>query len=504
MKTTHCFPADIAFPHWRAVCAATTLVVAAALGGGCALKPAPQHAEVVEQALPPGTGIPSEWKAAETRQESESGDSADETAARVSDNWLKSFNDPALDAIVAEAIAHNPDLQAAASSVEIAQQAVIAVGARLLPQVGAQLGAETINDAGRGSNFNSNSAYAGVAWELDLWGRLRAKRAAAEATYQATALDYAYARQSLAATVAKAWTLATGTHQLVALSEQSVVIFQDLLNLVSARRAAGKDSDLDLVFSQANLATANSGLEAALQADGEARRALEVLLGRYPAAEIETAANFLSLPPSIGAGLPASLLERRPDVLAAEREVLAAFRQQEAAQLALLPDLSISLLGGRLDNGITSLLGLNPWLASAAIGMSIPIYQGGALRANIRIATAQQAQAVAQYGAVTLNAFREVENALANDVILLKRLPFEQSTVADRTRAVNIATVQYKAGRQDLLWVANLQTAQIAAQATLIKLSADQRLTRIRLHLALGGSFDGAPAKDWTSVVQVP
>jgi len=504
MKTKHCFPGNIAVPHWRAMGVATSLVIATTLGGGCALKPAPQHAEVVEQALPPETRIPAEWKAAESPNDSETGTSTNGISAGVSDDWLKSFNDPALDAIVAEAIAYNPDLQIAASSVGIAQQAVVAVGARLLPQVGAQLNAQTINDAGRGSNFNSNSAYAGVAWELDLWGRLRAKRAAAEATYQATALDYAFARQSLAATVAKVWTLATETRQLVALSEQSVVIFQDLLNLVSARRKAGKDSDLDLVFSQANLATANSALEAALQADGEVRRALEVLLGRYPAAEIETAANFLPLSSSVGVGLPASLLERRPDVVAAERQVLAAFRQQEAAQLALLPDLSISLLGGRLDDGITSLLGLNPWLASAAIGMSIPIYQGGALRANIKIATAQQAQVVAQYGAVALNAFREVENALANDDILQKRLPFEQRAAADRTRAVNIATVQYKAGRQDLLWVANLQSAQLEAQATLVKLSAEQRLTRIQLHLALGGSFDGTPANDWAPVVQVP
>ncbi len=277
-----------------------------------------------------------------------------------------------------------------------------------------------------------------------------------------------------------------------------------LLNLVSARRSAGKDSDLDLVFSQANLETAQSALESARQAYGEARRALEVLLGRYPAAEIETATGFLSLPPSIGVGLPASLLERRPDIIAAERAVLAAFRQQEAAQLALLPDLSISLLGGRLDDGITSLLDLNPWLASAGIGMSIPIYQGGALRANIKIATAQQAQAAAQYGAVALNAFREVENALANDEILLKRLPFEQRAVAERTRAVEIATLQYKAGRQDLLWVANLQSDQLAAQAVLVKLNAQQRINRIQLHLALGGSFDETPANSLTPDVNMP
>ena len=503
MKERTGFPGTFAVSQRRAIFPTVALVIAVTINGGCSLAPAPTHPEVVEQALPE-TPIPQDWKADQSRNVPGAVNPVDEDSVKVADDWLKSFNDPALDAIVAEAIAHNPNLQIAASNVAIAEQAVIIAGARLLPQVGAQLGAQTINDAGSGSNFNSNAAYAGVAWELDVWGRLRAKRAAAEAGFEATALDYAWARQSLAATVAKAWTLTTETRQLVALSEQSVTVYQDLLNLVSARRSAGKDSDLDLVFSQANLETAQSALESARQAYGEARRALEVLLGRYPAAEIETATGFLSLPPSTGVGLPASLLERRPDIIAAERAVLAAFRQQEAAQLALLPDLSISLLGGRLDDGITSLLGLNPWLVSAGIGMSIPIYQGGALRANIKIATAQQAQATAQYGAVALNAFREVENALANDEILLKRLPFEQRAVADRTRAVEIATLQYKAGRQDLLWVANLQSEQLAAQAMLVKLNAQQRINRIQLHLALGGSFDGTPANSLKPDVNIP
>ena len=166
-----------------------------------------------------------------------------------------------------------------------------------------------------------------------------------------------------------------------------------------------------------------SELERARESYGEARRALEVLLGRYPAAEIEVAAAYPILPVPGAAGAPASLLERRPDIVAAERAVLAAFRQEEAAELALLPNFSFSLIGGRLGDPVLSILHLNPWLASAAIGASIPIYEGGALRAQVKIATAQQAQAVARYGSVVLKAFREVENALANERLLAKRLP---------------------------------------------------------------------------------
>src|SRR5262249_49691320 len=235
---------------------------------GCALKAPPTHTDVIEQALPKSTRIPPAWR-------------AEPGGGEVTNDWLKSFDDPTLDAIVAEAIANNLDLRAAAERVTIAQQSVIVVGAQLLPQVGAQLGAKTVRDKDQNSDFNSTVAYVGVAWELDVWGRLRAQRAASEAAYQATALDYAYARQSLAALTAKAWYLAIETRQLVALGEESVKVFTQLLELIKIRRAAGKDSDLDVVDTRAKLQTAQAELEAAREAFGEAQRALEILLGRY-------------------------------------------------------------------------------------------------------------------------------------------------------------------------------------------------------------------------------
>ena len=105
-----------------------------------------------------------------------------------------------------------------------------------------------------------------------------------------------------------------------------------------------------------------------------------------------------------------------------------------------------------------------------------------------------QAQAVAAYGAAALVAFRQVENALANERLLARRLPYEQSALANSTDAVRIATIQYRTGRRDLLWVANLQTNQLALEALVIRVRSLQRANRIRLHLALGGSFEPAPA----------
>ena len=330
--------------------------VLAALLSGCALSKPPTHSQVVTNALPQGTAIPALWTSTANTKP-------------VADDWLKSFKDPRLDAIVAEAITNNLDLRQAAATVEMARQNVVLVASQMKPQVGASFKLATTRDDGHDQWYNSQHAVAGVAWEPDVWGRVRAQRAAAQAGYQATALDYAYARQSLAATAARSWYLTIETSQLVALTEQSVVIYSNLLNLVTIRRAAGKVSDLDVSEAGANLNAAENDLRSAQGLASQARRDLEVLLGRYPGAELKVAEHFAPLPPPVQPGLPSSLLERRPDIVAAEQQVLAAFRGQEAAKLALLPTFTLNLDGGKLSDNLLSVLQLNPWMVNAAVGM---------------------------------------------------------------------------------------------------------------------------------------
>jgi multidrug efflux system outer membrane protein len=226
----------------------------------------------------------------------------------------------------------------------------------------------------------------------------------------------------------------------------------------------------------------------------EARRTLEVLIGRYPAAELEVAETFAPVPPPVATGLPSSLLERRPDIVAAEHQVLSAFRTQEAAKLALLPSFSFILEGGRLSDPLLSVLGLNPWLIHSAVGMFVPIYEGGALRAEIKIATAEEEQSVAHFGGVALRAFDEVEVTLTNERLLSERLPHAENVVLEHTEAVRVANLRYTAGTMDFLSVLQLEEGQIQSQADLIKLHNTRLANRINLHLALGGSFDSLPA----------
>jgi outer membrane protein, multidrug efflux system len=450
---------------------------------GCALHKPPSHPAIVDQALPKATPLPSTW-------------SASQKTKNVTGDWVKSFSDPGLDYVVSEAIANNLDLRQSAARVEAAHQNVIVASAKLKPLVHIPLtGASTLStDSDKTEQIQSSTALLEVAWEIDVWGRVRSQRAAVEENYEAIALDYAFARQSIAATTARSWYLAVEARQLLTLTQQSVDIYAKLLELVKVRRAAGKVADLDVAEAGFQLSEARSQLAIAQGVDSEARRTLELLIGRYPSAQLEVATVFTPLPPPLDPGQPSSLLERRPDIVAAEHRVFAAFRTEEAARLALLPNFTLNIEGGRLSDPLLSVLGLNPWLIHSAIGMVLPIYEGGALRAQIKIATAQQEQSVASFGDVSLKAFGEVEVALTNEELLSRRLPYIESAVRDHSEAVRVASLRYKAGSMDLLSVLQLQESQIQSQAELIKLRNAQLANRINLHLALGGSFDSSPA----------
>jgi len=454
----------------------------AAYLAGCSLAHPPQHSSVVDKSLPVGTAIPPAWSANSNANEG------------VANDWLKSFNDPGLDTVVAEAIKNNLDLRQAAANVEVARQNVVIVGAQLKPQVGAVFAGAATRDTSQTSTYTSRGAYLGASWEVDVWGRLRAQRAAARADFEAVQLDYAFARQSLAATTAKSWYLAVETRRLVALAEQDVQLYTGLLKLAKIREAAGKVANLDVVEASASLNEAEGQREKMQALYSEARRNLEVLIGRYPRGDVDVDSGFVPTPPPIQAGLPGSLLERRPDLLAAERQVLAAFRTLEASKLALLPSITLTGDGGRLDDRILSLLNLNPTLFHSALQIYVPIYQGGALRAQIKISSAQQEQALAAYGSAALSAFREVEITLTNEGLLGERLAFQQAAEKDRIEAVRLGRIKYEAGVIDMLSLLQLQTAQIQIEMEVVQTMNSQLSNRINLHLDLGGGFDASPA----------
>jgi outer membrane protein TolC len=229
-------------------------------------------------------------------------------------------------------------------------------------------------------------------------------------------------------------------------------------------------------------------VEAARAGQRQAQRALEILLGRYPAGEIATADELVPVPPPIPVGLPSDMLERRPDVIAADRRVAAAFFVSEQARLAKLPRFSLNAAGG-----VTS--ALSGAIGSLGAGVTAPLYTGGAIEAQIDIANADQQAAIGAYGLTVLNALEEVEAALTNSDLLERREQFLADAVDNNLQAYNLGRKQYDVGQIELINLLQLQAGWIGARVTLLDIRNQRLAERVNLHLALGGSFE-APMDD--------
>jgi multidrug efflux system outer membrane protein len=196
------------------------------------------------------------------------------------------------------------------------------------------------------------------------------------------------------------------------------------------------------------------------------------------------------MPPPVPAGLPSELLERRPDVVAAERRVAAAFQRIAEAKAARLPKISLSAGGSTVSSELFVLQDRDNPAWSAGASLLAPIYQGGALAAQVDVRTAEQRQALADYARIGLRAFNDVENNLSNESALRVRERVLTQAVADNRRAVELAEARYRVGSNDLRAVSQQQLALLAARTTLLRVRSEARVQRVNLHLALGGSFD--------------
>ena len=448
----------------------TTLVLVALVLSGCATAPPPEKPEVVAQALPESTQIPDEWS------------SEVEDTGYVDDGWVESFEDPQLESVVKEALAHNLDLRIAAAQVDRAAGLARVATSALKPTV--SLGgdiAETGGDAAvSGTTYSAGVA---VSWEADVWGRVRAEAAVGEEGLAATVADYEYARQSIVAGVTKSWFLATESQMQLDLAEETVEIYQQLLELVETRHEVGDVSMQDVHLARADLAAAEEALRQARSGNKEAVRGLETLLGRYPSAELETPRELVPVPPPIPVGLPSDILERRPDLLAAEARVRAAFFAEEEARLARLPRFTLTAGAGGSD-------ALSSAIGSLGAGLFVPLFTGGALAGRLDAATADQEAAIAVYGRTALGAFKEVETALTNEKLFEERQGYLATVVEENEKAWELAKVRYDVGRTDLLSVLQMQARWLGARISLIRIQNERLSQRVNLHLALGGSFE--------------
>ena len=455
----------------------TCMAVAVALAG-CALLPEPRSDEIRADAL--GTvAIPPNWSAQASQQQ-------------VDEGWLASFDDPRLTELVHEALVRNPDLVIAAARVEQANAQVDIARAQLLPAIG------LIGRAGSKPVADLVPLLSGVmlrlSWELDLWGRLRYARNAAIAAADAQSADYRYAQQSLAASVARAWFVASEARLQQTLAEQMAEQGQSLVALAEHRERLGIGTTNETLSARASAATYQDASLQTGQAYKSATRALELLLGRYPGAALQGASALTPLPGPVPAGIPIDVLNRRPDLYAAERRVAAAFDKVGEAKAAMLPTLSISAGYGRLSNGaVQTRDDLEQTTSSVAATGVMPLYTGGALTGQVRLRSAEQKQAVADYTRRALTALGEVEDALTAERVLGEREAVLEGALAANRQSSQQARDAYRIGKSDQRAVYTQEMATLAAQSSLLSVQQARLSRRVDLHLALGGSFGPPP-----------
>ena len=429
---------------------------------------------MIETALPETTDIAAGWR-----------DALDEGAA--ADGWLSTFEDEKLEQIVDEALRNNRDIAIAAANLDVAAGLATQAGAQLAPAV-------NVSGAGGGvsrgdTNTNVSGAQLNMQWELDIWGKLSSAASAAEESFRATEADFKFARQSLVAQTAKAWFLATEANLQKLLAEEAVGIYGQVVEIVDTRVEVGAAQPQDQYLAKADLDSAEERQRQALGAFGQSVRSLEVILGRYPAAELEVPRQFVPTPPPIPVGVPAQLLERRPDLISAERQVAAAFFRVESAKAAKLPSISLTASGGSSSSELIDLIGAGSSFFSLGANLVAPLDIGGGLQAQVEIETAQQEAALANYGGLALRAFSEVESALTNEFLLDERQGFLASAVGNNQSALEVAQTQYDVGAVNLLDVLQMQARALNSRISLIRIKNARLAQRVDLHLALGGDF---------------
>lgn len=461
------------------------ILTASTLFLSCASAPKRQSSPVKNQ-------VPNAWTAGSTISDRQS----------IKVDWWRDFQDTQLDSLITNALKYNYNLKAAAQRVQAARAQATIVGAPLFPQVSLGLnGAKRhqnfigfpIPGSGGGGVLSTTATTYGVStnlnWEIDLWGRLRNDKAAALADYQGAQADHLGARLSLSGQTTKAWFAAIEARRQLDLAQSTRDNFQVVNDQIQTRYESGLRPPLDLRLSLSNVATAEAVVaQRRQQYDGSVRQ-LEILLGRYPAAELAIAQDLLPMPAPIPAGLPADLIARRPDLMIAERQVAAANARVKVAKRARYPSISLTSSGGTSSANLSNLLSGDFIVWSFAGNLLQPLFQGGRLRAGIKLAEANQEQALAGFAEQALRAYGEVESALMAETYLRDRENALREASEQAVAARELAENRYTRGVSDVITLLGSQRRAFEAEGQYLTVRRQRLDARVDLYLALGGGF---------------
>jgi multidrug efflux pump len=458
---------------------------ATALAAGCAVGP---------RYVPPTMVAPAAYK--------EQGSTSGLEPARPNDGsarhaWWEDFGDERLNGLVLQLLHGNPSIAEAEARFRQARAIVRQERAAYFPQATGSTaatrtrpGAAARTGLPGGTPLTDYSTAADVSWEADLWGRVRATVAGGVASAAAAEADLANTRLILTAELASNYFQLRSFDGELALFDQTIGAYERAAQLTRNQYDAGIVSRADVEQAETQLQSALAqAIDLRLQRE-QLEHAIAVLLGEPPAGVSLAATPLDGEPPPVAAGIPSRLLERRPDIAAAERRVAAANAQIGVTSAAFFPAVTLDANGGFLATRLAEWLSWPARFWSVGPSLALTLFDAGARRAAKRGTEAAYDETVAEYRSTVLTAFQEVEDNLAAQRLLAEEVQRQHAAVAAAQRALDISVNQYRAGLVSYLQVATQQTALLVNQRALMSLSARRYAAAVTLVRALGGAWD--------------
>ncbi len=462
--------------------ARSSLLLAALLTlGGCAVGPTYQR---------PAAAIPAQFKEAQGWQKANPADAFDRG------NWWQLFGDPELDRLEQPVDVSNQNIAAAAAAYAQARAAIGEQRAALFPVVTLDGSANRSNrsdGSGRSSNANSGNgtyqASIGASWEPDVWGRLRRTAEAAGANAQASAADLASARLAAQGTLAVNYFSLRLADAQGKLLQQTLDGYRRVLQIAQNRYAAGIAPKTDVLQAQTQLAGTEADLAGVERQRALAEHAIAVLIGKPPAEFSLAPEQWNTTVPQVPAGVPSTLLQRRPDIAAAERRVAAANEQIGIARAAYFPSIALNASYGSSASRVADLFAASSSIWALGLSAAETLFNAGATGARVKEAEAAHAQAVAKYRQAVLSAFQDVEDQLAASQVLAR----QQELRRQASEAADLAETQmlnrYREGQVSYTEVVTAAATALNARRALVQAQADRQTTAVALIQALGGSW---------------
>jgi NodT family efflux transporter outer membrane factor (OMF) lipoprotein len=412
-----------------------------------------------------------------------------------SNTWWKSFDDTQLTTLIARAQADNLDIYQAAARVRQADARARQAGAALLPTVGLGASANSFYGQTKGITQHETdyAAALGVSYDLDFWGKNRDALDAANAARAASAADRATVALTVTAGVATTYFQLLTLQERIMIAKANLASSQDILNIVQRRVRAGYAANSDLTQERANMAAQKAALPPLEQQELEARTALATLLGVPSETFAIKPARLADIAiPTVRPGLPSELLTRRPDIAAAEANLVGAHADLAVARKAFLPDIALTASGGAAYPALAAAVNTLPGFGLAANGGAAlvqAIFDGGRTRGRIAETKAREDELLGAYRAAVIAAFSDVENALGNVTHLAAQQAALEDQVSQSESVLAAAKRKYTAGYADFLAVTDAQRLLYAARDQLVDIRRARLAALVTLFKALGGGW---------------